>query len=86
MKINSNIKRLSLHDSHLEKEERNGENIVLIFDWASLDDFSENGIKESIILGKTKVTIQGVRNETFRAYYDGTKYKFIDIPENLENF
>ncbi len=86
MKINTNIKRLSLHDSHFEKEKRKGEEIILIFDWAKLDNFIEGGEEELIIMGRTKITIQGIKNEIFRAYYDEAKFKLIDIPENLGKY
>ena len=86
MKINSNLKRLSLHDAHFEKEERNGENIILFFNWSKLDNFIENGIDELIILGETKISFKGIKNENFKIYYDRDKYKVILVPENLGNY
>ncbi|WP_375563134.1 hypothetical protein ACE193_11565 [Bernardetia sp. OM2101] len=51
MKLNTNLHRLSLHDSYFTNLERIGQNIELAFDWASLDNFAENNINEGIVLG-----------------------------------
>ncbi len=83
MKITSNIKRLSLHDSHFEKEERNGNDIKLTFDWAKLEDYVEGKIGDGIIMGKTIFTIEGISNEKFKAYFHEEKFKLIEVPDNL---
>jgi hypothetical protein len=75
LKISTNIKRLSLHDSHFEKVERLGNDIELTFDWAKLEDFDEGGITDGLIMGKTQLTIKGISNEEFKGYFDGEKWK-----------
>lgn len=85
MKINSDIKRLSLHDSHFEKETRIGNDIELTVDWAKLENFKEGGIEDGLILGKTKLIITEVSNEVFKAYYDGAKWKPLPEPIDIVN-
>lgn len=85
MKISSNIKRLSLHDSHFENVERIGNDIELTFDWAKLEDYNEGEIEDGLILGKTKLTIKGISNEKFKGYFDGAKWKPLTEPIDFVN-
>lgn len=85
MKINTNIKRLSLRDSHFENVERKGNDIELIFDWATLEDLKEGGIDDVLVLGKTKLTIQGILKEKFKGYFDGPNWKPLSEPIDFVN-
>ena len=83
LKIQTNIKRLSLHDSHFEKIVRKGQNIELTFDWAKLENYAEQGIEDGLVLGKTKVAINGICNEEFKSYYNGEKWETIESPNDI---
>ena len=86
MKITKEIARLILHDSRFENEVRENDNMVVTFDWAKLEKLAELGIHELIILGKTKLKINGIKNEQLKAYYEGKNYKLIDFPNNIGNY
>lgn len=85
MKITSDIKRLSLHDSHFENVARTGNNIDLTFDWAKLENFKEGGIEDGLVLGKTKLNIKGISDEEFKGYYDGANWKPLREPIDIVN-
>ncbi len=85
MKISTNIKRLSLHDSHFEIVNRTGNDIELTFDWAKLESFIEGGIEDGLVLGKTKLTIKGISNEEFKGYYDGANWKPLNASIDIVN-
>ncbi|MEP6846602.1 MAG: hypothetical protein ABI861_11385 [Panacibacter sp.] len=86
MKISKNINRLTLHDSHFEKEIREQNNIEVLFDWAKLDNFIEGDINEFIVLGKTTLRLNGISNEELRIFYDDHKFKVIAFPENIGQY
>lgn len=86
MKISQNISRLILHDSHFEKEIRGQNNIKVIFDWAKLDNFIEEGIYEYIVLGRTTLSINGIFNEELKIFYEENNFKVIDFPENIGQY
>jgi len=86
MKIDKKLNRLSLYDSHFENELRADDSIVLTFDWAKLDNLEEFGIDDFVVLGKTKMTIKGIKDEQLKAYFEGKKYKLIDFPENVGKY
>src|SRR5690606_25233097 len=86
MKITKDIARLVLHDSHFENEVRENNNLVVTFDWAKLENLTELGINEAVILGKTVLKINGIENEQLKAYYEGKNYKLIDFPENIGDY
>lgn len=82
--IKSDISRLSLHDSSFEEIVRYGKNLKLTFDWTKLDNYKEANIDEAIILGRTKMFLEGVHSEHFRIYdpNDSTKYSVRSLPDN----
>lgn len=84
--INKNISRLSLHDSHLENLERKADLTIATFDWGYLRDFSESGYKKGIVIGKCKLLINGIKNEEFRVYREGTKYDIEKTPEDINKY
>ena len=86
MKITNNIGRLILHDSHFENELRENNNMVVTFDWAKLENLEELGLNEVIILGQTKLKINGIKNEQLKAYYEGKNFKLIDFPKNIGKY
>ncbi len=86
MKIDKKLNRLSLHDSHFKNELRTDDSITVTFDWAKLDNLEELGINDFVVLGKTKVTIKGIRNEQLKAHYEGEINKLIDFPENVGKY
>jgi hypothetical protein len=86
MKITKDIARLVLHDSHFENEVRENNNLVVTFDWAKLENLTELGINELVILGKTTLKISGIENEQLKAYYEGKNYKLVDFPDNIGNY
>lgn len=86
MKITKDISRLILHDSHFVNEARENNNLVLPFDWAKLENLTELGINEVVILGKTILRISGIRNEQLKAYYEEKNYRLIDFPDNIGKY
>ena len=90
--ITKDFDRLSLHDSGVEKFYKEGENTIIEFDWSFLKNYSENGIDEGIVLGKTIMKVKGYKNEKFRLDYSGTanfknkKPEYIIYNQNLFNF
>ncbi len=66
--IETNISRLSLHDSHLENLERDNDLTIATFDWGYLTDYVEQSYEKGIVIGKCRFKIQGLNNEEFRVY------------------
>jgi len=86
MKINKDIRRLVLHDSHFEKEFRIADSLEITFDWAKFENLKALGIDDFVVLGKTVLTIKGIKNEKLKAFYEGKNYKLIDFPENIGRY
>ncbi len=82
-KIDKNISRLSLHDSRIEDDVRDAQNITIMLDWAKLDNMTEFGIEDGVILGKTIFKIYGVSNEKLIAFNDNEGEQEFEIPERL---
>lgn len=68
MRIDKNVSRLELYQSHYEKDERTGDSIIVTFEWANLDNLVEFGINDPVILGETKLVLYGAKNEKLKAY------------------
>lgn len=83
--ITSHIKRLSLHDSHIEQIKQIGESLAIEFDWAKLENYQEKGIGDFIVMGRTYVKLSDLKKEIFRAYYEGKNFKEIERPVGVEN-
>lgn len=82
--IETNISRLSLHDSHLENLERDGDLTIATFDWGYLADYLEQGYEKGVVLGKCRFKIQGINNEEFRVYkQEGKEYAIEKVPNDL---
>ena len=86
MKITNDIARLILHDSHFENEVRENNDLIVTFDWAKLENLTELGINEVVILGRTILKINGIKNEQLKAYYEDKNYKLIDFPDNIGKY
>ena len=83
-KIIKNINRLSLHDSHIEKIERTKDKLILLIDWAKLENYSENGIEEEIILGKCELSFDGFSDETLKLDFSGISGKENKEPREIQ--
>ena len=84
-KLTSNFKKLSLHDSHIEKVDRCGSELIFEFDWAKLSDYLEKGIDDFIVMGKTFLRLSNIKKETFRAYDESEgKFNDLEIPDDVE--
>lgn len=87
--ITDKFNRLSLHDSGVDNFYKDKEITFIEFSWGFLENYSENGINEGIVLGKTIMKVKGYKNEKFRLDYSGTsnfkdkKPEYIDYNENL---
>ncbi|GAB3574796.1 hypothetical protein GCM10027578_38030 [Spirosoma luteolum] len=55
----------------------------LTFDWAKLETFDEQRISEPIIMGKTILSLTGVRSEQFRFYAENENYSLVPLPDDL---
>ena len=82
--IETNINRLSLHDSHLENLERDINLTIATFDWAYLDNYMEQGYVDGIVLGKVRLKIHKMNTEEFRVYKNKRKeYDIEAVPKDL---
>ncbi|MEM6261546.1 MAG: hypothetical protein AAGI38_03485 [Bacteroidota bacterium] len=82
--IETNISRLSLHDSHLDNLERDSDLTIATFDWGYLADYLEQGYEKGIVLGKCRLKIQGINSEEFRIYkQEEKKYEIEKVPNDL---
>lgn len=70
--ITTGIRRLSLHDSRLEVINRDSQKMELTFNWSTLEALPEQNISEVIIIGKTFLTLKGVRSEVFNVLNEET--------------
>jgi len=86
MKLFKSISRLSLHDSHIVSEVRIDDSIIIVFDWAKLENLLELGIDQAVILGKTILKISGIKNEVFAALYDNGERSSIEFPDNINRY
>ena len=71
-KINSNVSRLRLHDSHLEKITKLDDTLKIEFDWAFLCDYKEMNINGGIVIGKSILEIIGYNSELFKLEFKGS--------------
>ncbi len=83
-KITKNIDRLSLHDSHIDKIERTKDKLILSIDWAKLENYLENEIKEGIILGKCELSFYGLSEENLRLDFTGIPDNENKEPEEIQ--
>ena len=80
--IKSNISRLKLHDSRVEKLVRFNQQMELTFDGATLSNFIEENIAEPIILGQTTMHLTGIKSEEFKISSD-QKVSTVPFPNNF---
>jgi hypothetical protein len=91
-KITNKFSRFSLHDSSVENFYKDNEITFIEFSWGFLENYSENGIDEGIVLGKTIMKVKGYKNEKFRLDYSGTadfknkKPEYLIYNQNLFKF
>lgn len=71
-KINLDITRLRLHDSHLEKITKLDNTLKIEFDWAFLTDYKEMKIDDGIVIGKSILEIIGYNKELFKLDFKGS--------------
>lgn len=57
--ISTELKRIELHDSHVIGAITQNDSITLIFDWAKITDYHEQGLGD-LILGETKLVLNKV--------------------------
>lgn len=82
--IETNISRLSLHDSHLDNLERDSDLTIATFDWGYLADYVEQGYEKGIVLGRCRFRIKGINNEEFRVYrQEGKEYEIEKVPDDV---
>ena len=72
MLINNDFSRLNLHDSNIDNFILNERFCVIHFDWGFLENYSEKGMKEGIVITKIKMTVEGYKNEICQLNYTGT--------------
>ncbi len=68
-KISENIKRIDLHDSSIDLLEINSDKIILIFDWAKLENYKQKN-PDGIILGKCRLELYGIIETRFEITND----------------
>jgi hypothetical protein len=69
--IKEHIERINLHDSHIQKIERTGGNMIWTLDWAKLENYAESHVHESIVLGKCELVFEGFTDERLLVDYSG---------------
>ena len=70
--INSDINRLRLHDSHLEKIVKSDNHVKIEFDWAYLSNYKEKKIHDGIVIGKSTLEITGYTKGIVRLDFKGS--------------
>lgn len=74
--ISNDMSRLELLDSSFQAIIRQDNEMEIIFNWSKLANFSEQGISEPIIIGRTTMHLTGVSSEEFK----------INVGDDLKNF
>ena len=69
-KIDKDINRLVLYNSHYEKGQRTKDAITVTFESAELNNLVEFGIKDWVVLGETKLILTGIKKEHLKVYYE----------------
>ncbi len=82
--IVENITRLSLHDSIIEKIDKTKDKLILVLDWAKLENYTEKNIGEGIILGKCELIFYGYIEENLKLDFSGIPDKKVFKPKVIQ--
>ena len=61
--LTSDFKRISFHDSKIERITRQNNSIEVTFDWAKISNYDESKESNGIIISKCKFTLMDVTEE-----------------------